>query len=196
MFCGGDFRLSVRREKPAADADNAATEFVKSEGNMAGMRGEMSQMVAERPNAGAVRHYDRCGVIRRPRGQGFVPVATHGITPIVGAAGPCCSPAMGSSISACPSVRLRAFLSGVRVILLVENNFVLHRQFDRQEHFVPEGATHGRAAARAWLSPGVAGPPLKRPHQPGIELRPSPWPLAAQTGGLFRGKRRVCRGGC
>ena len=173
---------------------------------MAGMRGEMSQMVTERPNAGAVRHYDRCGVIRRPRGQGFVSVATHGITPVVGAAGPCphgVSPrALDVAVFAVafspllPSVRLRAFLSGVRVILLVENNFVLHRQFDRQGHFVPESATHGRAAARAWLSPGVAGPPLKRPHQPGIELQPSPWPLAAQTGGLFRGKRRVCRGGC
>ena len=49
---------------------------------MAGMRGEMSQMVAERPNAGAVRHYDRCGVISRPRGGGFVPFAAHRITPI------------------------------------------------------------------------------------------------------------------
>src|SRR5580704_4687593 len=45
------------------------------------MPGEMSQMVTERPNAGAVRHQDRCGVIRRPRGGGFVPVA-HGVTPI------------------------------------------------------------------------------------------------------------------
>src|SRR5580704_15042592 len=45
------------------------------------MSGEMSQMVTERPNAGAVRHQDRCGVIRRPRGGSFAPV-THGITPI------------------------------------------------------------------------------------------------------------------
>ena len=35
---------------------------------MASMRGEMSQMVAECPNADAVRHYDRCGVISRPAG--------------------------------------------------------------------------------------------------------------------------------
>src|ERR1700683_2392263 len=46
------------------------------------MPGVMSQMVTERPNAGAVRHYDRCGVIRRPRGGDFVPVVAHGITPI------------------------------------------------------------------------------------------------------------------
>jgi hypothetical protein len=46
------------------------------------MPGEMSQMVTERPNAGAVRHQDRCGVIRRPGGGGFVPIVTHGITPI------------------------------------------------------------------------------------------------------------------
>ena len=51
------------------------------------MPGEMSQMVTERPNAGAVRHQDRCGVIRRPRGGGFVSVA-HGITPIDVAAEP------------------------------------------------------------------------------------------------------------
>ena len=46
------------------------------------MPGVMSQMVTERPNAGAVRHYDRCGVIRRTRGGGFVPIVAHGITPI------------------------------------------------------------------------------------------------------------------
>jgi hypothetical protein len=46
------------------------------------MPGEMSQMVIERPNAGAGRHQDRCGVIRRPRGGGFVPIVAHGITPI------------------------------------------------------------------------------------------------------------------
>src|ERR1700683_3528130 len=46
------------------------------------MPGVMSQMVTERPNAGAVRHYDRCGVIRRPRGGDFVPVVAHVITPI------------------------------------------------------------------------------------------------------------------
>jgi len=55
---------------------------------MAGMRGEMSQMVAERPNAGAIRHYDRCGVISRPRGRGFVSITAHRITPIDVAAGP------------------------------------------------------------------------------------------------------------
>jgi hypothetical protein len=54
---------------------------------MAGMRGEMSQMVAERPNADAVRHYDRCGVVHRPRRRGFVPVVAHVITPIGVAAG-------------------------------------------------------------------------------------------------------------
>jgi hypothetical protein len=46
------------------------------------MPGEMSQMITERPNAGAVRHYDRCGVICRPRGGGFVSIVAHGITPI------------------------------------------------------------------------------------------------------------------
>jgi hypothetical protein len=55
---------------------------------MAGMRSEVSQMVAERPNAGAVRHYDRRGVVCRPRSQGFVPVAAHVITPVDVAAGP------------------------------------------------------------------------------------------------------------
>ncbi len=39
-------------------------------------------MVAERPNAGAVRHYDRCVVICHPRGGGFVSIVAHGITPI------------------------------------------------------------------------------------------------------------------
>ena len=55
---------------------------------MASMRDEMSQMVAERPNAGAVRHYDRCGVISRPRGGGFVSIPAHRVTPIGVAAGP------------------------------------------------------------------------------------------------------------
>jgi hypothetical protein len=55
---------------------------------MASMRGEMSQMVAERPNAGAIRHYDRCGVISRPRGGRLVSIAAHRITPIDVAAGP------------------------------------------------------------------------------------------------------------
>ena len=77
----------IRRKQATAHADNAATEFVKREGNSAGMPGEMSQMVTERPNAGAVRHQDRCGVIRRPRGGGFVPIVAHDITPIDVAAG-------------------------------------------------------------------------------------------------------------
>jgi hypothetical protein len=55
---------------------------------MASMRGEMSQMVAERPNASAVRHYDRCSVVSRPRGGGFVSIAAHRITPIDVAARP------------------------------------------------------------------------------------------------------------
>ena len=46
------------------------------------MPGEMSQMVTVRPNAGAVRHQDRRGVIHRPRGGGFVPIVAHGTTPI------------------------------------------------------------------------------------------------------------------
>ena len=46
------------------------------------MPGQMSQMVTERPNAGAVGHQDRRGVIRRPRGGGFVSIVAHGITPI------------------------------------------------------------------------------------------------------------------
>ena len=45
------------------------------------MAGEMSQMVAERPNAGAVRYQDRGAVIRRPRGRGVIPIVAHGITP-------------------------------------------------------------------------------------------------------------------
>ena len=44
------------------------------------MPGVMSQMVTERPNAGAVRHQDRRGVLRRPKGGGFVPIVAHGIT--------------------------------------------------------------------------------------------------------------------
>jgi len=79
--------LSVQRKKAATDTDNAATELVKLKGNMASMRGEMSQMVAERPNAGAVRHQNRRCVIRGPRRQDFVPVAAHGITPIDVASG-------------------------------------------------------------------------------------------------------------
>ena len=63
---------------------------------MAGMRGEMSQMVAECPNADAVRHYDRCGVISRPRGRCFVPVVAHVITPIGVAAGPQKCPALST----------------------------------------------------------------------------------------------------
>jgi hypothetical protein len=81
---------------------------------MAGMRGEMSQMVAERPNAGAIRHYDRCGVISRPRGRGFVPVAAHVITPIGVAAGPQKCP-HGVSPRA-PDVRL--FMAGFAVACL------------------------------------------------------------------------------
>ena len=45
------------------------------------MPGEMSQMITERPDAGAVRHENRCGVVRNPRDGGFVPVA-HGTAPI------------------------------------------------------------------------------------------------------------------
>lgn len=63
---------------------------------MASMRGEMSQMVAECPNADAVRHYDRCGVISRPRGRCFVPVVAHVITPIGVAAGPQKCPALST----------------------------------------------------------------------------------------------------
>jgi len=37
-------------------------------------------MVTERPNAGAVRHYDRCVVIRLTGFGGFVPIVAHGIT--------------------------------------------------------------------------------------------------------------------
>jgi hypothetical protein len=46
------------------------------------MRGEMSRMVTERPNAGAVRHQDRRGAIRLLKGRGFVPTVPHGITAI------------------------------------------------------------------------------------------------------------------
>ena len=46
------------------------------------MPGEMPQMVTERPNAGAIRHQDRCGVIRNPRGGGFLSIVAHDITPI------------------------------------------------------------------------------------------------------------------
>jgi lipoate-protein ligase A len=45
------------------------------------MPGVMSQMVAERPNAGPVRHQDRFAVIRRPGGGGFVLIVAHCITP-------------------------------------------------------------------------------------------------------------------
>ena len=61
-------RLSVRREESTAYADKAATVFVKRKRNGAGMPGEMSQMITERPNAGPVRHDDRRAVIRNPRG--------------------------------------------------------------------------------------------------------------------------------
>jgi len=74
-------RLSVRREESTAYADKAATVFVKRKRNGAGMRVEMSQVVAERPNADAVRYQDRRAVVRRPRGGGFVLIVTHGITP-------------------------------------------------------------------------------------------------------------------
>jgi len=80
-------RLRVRPKETTAYADNAATEFVTREGSSAGMPGEMSQMIAVRPNAGAVRHQDRCGVVRLPRGGGFVPIVAHGITPNDVAAG-------------------------------------------------------------------------------------------------------------
>jgi hypothetical protein len=46
------------------------------------MPGQMSQMVTERPNAGAVGHQDRRGVIRRPGGRGFASIVAHGITPL------------------------------------------------------------------------------------------------------------------
>ena len=75
------FGLSVRLKKAAADADNAATVFVKRERNMTCMSGEMSQMVAKGPNAGAVRHHDWRGFIEHPRGEGFLPIAAHGSTP-------------------------------------------------------------------------------------------------------------------
>jgi len=74
-------RLSVRREESTAYADKAATVFVEREGNSAGMPGEMSQMVAERPNAGAVGYHYRSAVVRRPRGRGVIPIVAHGITP-------------------------------------------------------------------------------------------------------------------
>jgi hypothetical protein len=37
----------------------------------------MSQMIPVRPNAGAVRQQDRCGVIRNPRRGGFIPIVAH-----------------------------------------------------------------------------------------------------------------------
>jgi hypothetical protein len=43
------------------------------------MPGEMSQMVAERPNAGAVGYHYRSAVVRRPRGRGFGSIVAHGI---------------------------------------------------------------------------------------------------------------------
>jgi hypothetical protein len=56
--------------------------LVKRKRNSAGMSGEMSQMVTERPNAGAVRHNDRGAVTRRrPRGGGLVSIAAHDIIP-------------------------------------------------------------------------------------------------------------------
>jgi hypothetical protein len=62
-------------------AYTATAEFVKRKWNSAAMPGEMSQMIPERPNAEAVRHQDRCGVIRNPRRQGFIPIVAHGTTP-------------------------------------------------------------------------------------------------------------------
>jgi len=67
-------------KEAAAYADDAATKFVTFEGNSPGMAGEVSQMVTERPNAGAIRHQDRCGVIRRSIGGRFVPIVAHRIT--------------------------------------------------------------------------------------------------------------------
>jgi hypothetical protein len=46
------------------------------------MPGQMSQMITERPNAGAVRHQDRCGIVRRKGGGGFASIVAHGITPV------------------------------------------------------------------------------------------------------------------
>jgi hypothetical protein len=46
------------------------------------MPSEMSQMITERPNAGAVRHQDRRRVIRNLGREGFVTINAHGITPI------------------------------------------------------------------------------------------------------------------
>lgn len=77
-----DYRLSVRRKKVAADADDAATEFIAFEGNGAPVSGEMSKMVPERPDAGAVRYYDRRGGVGHPGGRVFFLIAAHGITPI------------------------------------------------------------------------------------------------------------------
>ena len=71
----------MRGEEAPAYADKAATVFVKRKRNGAGMPGEMSQMVTERPNAGTVRHEDRGAVIRRPRGRRVIPIVAHGITP-------------------------------------------------------------------------------------------------------------------
>src|ERR1019366_876938 len=75
------------------------------------MPGEMSQMVTERPNAGAVRHQDRCGVVRRPRGKGFVSIVAHGITPIDVAAGSWKCPHGVSPLS--PDERLLARLASL-----------------------------------------------------------------------------------
>jgi len=63
-----------------ANTNGAATKFVAFEGNSPGMAREVSEMVAERPNAGAIRHQDRCGVICRSRGGRFVPIVAHRIT--------------------------------------------------------------------------------------------------------------------
>ncbi len=67
-------------KEATAHADDAATKFVAFEGKSPGMAGEVSEMVAERPNAGAIRHQDRCGVIRRSRSGRFVPIVAHRIT--------------------------------------------------------------------------------------------------------------------
>ena len=136
------------------------------------MPGEMSQMITVRPNAGAVRHYDRCGVIRRPRVGCFVPIVAHCVTPTDVAAESLEYP-HGVRLHKRRSLRSRALFSWRR--------------------FSHEGARRSRVAVQVWPWFETLAPSLQHPRQPCPELRLGVWLHAARISGRFRDIPRVCK---
>jgi hypothetical protein len=130
-------------------------------------------MVAERPNAGAVGHQDRCRVIRRRRGGGFVPIVAHSITPTDVAA-------ESLGISARSSPTATTLPSVIRAL-------------SSWRRFSHEGARRSRVAVQVWPRFETLRQNPQHPGQPGPELRLGVSLHVARTSERSQDRHRVCR---